>query len=85
MQHEAIIGPVRGHYVVAYAAPGRGKASLFLGGFRVYPFRPATAAAPGHVAEAVSPARYPSAEVALHHAGLKGTALAEQLACGPAP
>ena len=80
--HEAIFGPFGGHYVAARVHAADDGTDQFLSAFRVYPFRPVSWRDPGHVVCQACKARYPSPEVALHHARLKGTAAAEQLACG---
>lgn len=82
---EAIVGPVSGHYVAARAYPSADGADAFMAVFRIYPFRPGSYKDPGHVVSEESKARYPSPEVALHHAQLKGAAAAEQLACVQPP
>jgi hypothetical protein len=79
---EAIVGPFGGHYVAARAWPSADGTDRFLGGFRVYPFRPGSYLETGHVVCHTCTVRYPSPEVALHHAQLKGAAAAERLACG---
>ena len=73
---EAIVGPVRGLYVAAYACETVEHDDYYTGAFKVYPFEPASSQARGHIAANVSKVRYPSAEVALHHAKLKGAAAA---------
>lgn len=80
---ESIVGPLGGHYVVSRAWACEDGADQFLGGYRVYPFRPRSYLEPGHVVCQVCKARYPSPEVALHHAQLRGAAAAENLACEP--
>ncbi|MBC5765733.1 hypothetical protein [Ramlibacter albus] len=80
---EAILGPVGGHYVAVRAFPSADGTDEFLAGFRVFPFRPGSFGDEGHIVSHACKARYPSVEVALHHARLKGAAAAEQLACEP--
>ena len=77
---ESIVGPLSGLFVAAFACPVDRREDQYLGSFRVYPFRPDSYADRGHLLSEVSKPRYPSAEVALHHAQLKGAAAAERLA-----
>jgi hypothetical protein len=78
--NEAITGPFRGLYVAARSCPLDAEGEQYLGYYKVYPSKPASYADPGCIAEAMSKARFPSPEVALHHAGLKGIAAVERLA-----